>query len=228
MLTPYDWQESITHRASYVNSRLETGSPVLAVSLEEGVLIFTVRRHSRKIFEIYDRLAYSAIGQQSDVESLRVAAVEFAHQEGFQRSESDVTIQRVVGALSQPLKRAFGDLTTAPFVVRALFVQMGSTPADDVYQILDYDGDFTQRTERAYLVGSPEAVSAISEQLNAIQLDGLTVERAVPLLQPVWARGIAPDGDRDFAELTKDLTPEAALLERGKDGYSRFRTLFGG
>lgn len=228
MLTPYDWQESITHRASYVNARLETGSPVLAISLDEGVLIFTVRRHTRKIFEIYDRLAYSAIGQQSDVESLRVAAVEFAHQEGFQRSESDVTIQRVVGALSQPLKRAFGDLTTAPFVVRALFVQLGRSPADDVYQILDYDGDFTQRRERAYLAGSPEAVSALSERFAEIPLEGLTVEQAVPLLQPVWARGIAPEGDKDFAELTRELTPEAALLERGKEGPSRFRTLFGG
>jgi hypothetical protein len=34
-------------------------------------------------------------GQQADVEAMRVTAIEFAHQEGYARSESDATIGRV-------------------------------------------------------------------------------------------------------------------------------------
>src|SRR6476661_1608987 len=113
MLTPYDWQEGIGNRAQYIEGKLAQGSPVLALSRPEGILFFTYRRQTRKIYEIYDRLILAGIGQQSDVDAIRNAALEFASREGFQRSEEDVTIQRVVNALSAPLKRAFGDFGSA-------------------------------------------------------------------------------------------------------------------
>lgn len=53
---------------------------------------FTVKRTQRKVFEIYDELMYSAIGAQADVEAVRLAAIDFAHQEGFARSPDDVSI----------------------------------------------------------------------------------------------------------------------------------------
>ena len=62
MLTPFDWQEGISNRASYVEGRLEQGAPILARSTDAGIVLFTYRRQSPKIFEVYDRIAYSAIG----------------------------------------------------------------------------------------------------------------------------------------------------------------------
>src|SRR3954462_3208733 len=121
MYTPYDWQESIGNRASYIEGKLSQGAPAMAVSLDAGILVFTYRSQAQKIYEIYDRLIFAAIGQQSDIEALRTAAVEFTHQEGYNRSEQDVTIQRVASAMSTPLKRSFGDFSTAPFVARGLF-----------------------------------------------------------------------------------------------------------
>src|SRR3569832_2774998 len=100
MFTPYDWQEGIGNRAQYIEAKLAQGAPVVAVSLEDGILVFTYRRQARKIYEVYDRLIFAGIGQQSDVEALRMAAVDFASQEGYNRSEQDVTIQRVATALS--------------------------------------------------------------------------------------------------------------------------------
>ena len=79
----------------------------MGLSYDKGVLLFTVKRTQRKIFEIYDQLMYSAIGNQADVEAVRLAAIDFAHQEGFHRSPDDVSIQRLVGfAISPPLKRS--------------------------------------------------------------------------------------------------------------------------
>lgn len=225
MFTPYDWQEGIGHRAQYVESRLASGSPVLAVSLQEGILAFTVRRQARKIFEIYDRLMFSAIGQQSDVESMRSAAIDFAHQEGYQRSEQDVTIQRVVGTLSQPLKRAFGDFATAPFVMRCLFMEVCPTAADDTYCVMDYDGDYTIRKNYAYLAGSPESVDIIKPALAELDLTKLKAEKAIEKLQPIWAKAMDPSGEKNFAKLTENLEPEAALLDRDPKGETRFRLL---
>lgn len=225
MMTPFDWQEGIATRAQYIESRLMAGTPVVAVSLDAGILIFTVRRQAPKIFEIYDRLAYAAIGQLSDVESMRVAALDFAHQEGFQRSEQDVTIQRVVNALSQPLKRAFGDLTAAPLIVRSLFAELGKTPAEDLFYLVDYDGDFSIRRNSAYLPGSAEAAEKLKEGLSKLDFAKKTPEAALELLKPVLASAIDPSGSKSFESLTELLVPEAALLERVVVGEDRFRIM---
>jgi proteasome alpha subunit len=228
MLTPYHWQEGIGHRASYVESRLASGTPVLTLSIPDGVIAFTVRRQARKIYEIYDRLMFSAIGQQSDVEAMRVAAIEFAHQEGYNHSEQDVTIQRVVAALSQPLKRAFGDFNTAPFVVRSMFAEVGDAPAQDAFYLLDFDGDFAVLNGSAHLAGSEEAASAVREGLGGLEGRPLKPEEAIEALKPLWARAFDPEGDKPFEALAKDLTPEVALLRRAPDRQRRFEALLGG
>lgn len=227
MLTPYDWQEGISHRAQYVESRLASGTPVIALSLETGVLAFTVRRQARKIYEVYDRLLFSAIGQQSDVESLRVAAIEYAHQEGYQRSEEDVTVQRVVAALSQPLKRAFADFNTVPFVAKSIFAQVEDDPERDEYYVLDYDGDFSVRQGMAYLAGSDEGSHAIKEAFESQELGNLSVEKAIEALKPIWAAAMDPTREKSFEALTENLTPEAVLLERRPRGETRFRNVLG-
>lgn len=213
------------HRSEYVESRLKSGTPVLLVSIEAGILALTVRRHARKIYEIYDRLLLGAIGQQSDVEQIRVSAIEFSHQEGFQRSEDDVTIQRVVNALSQPLKRAFGDFNTAPFVFRGLFGEVGDTPSDDAIFLLDYDGDFSMLNRRGYLAGDQDTADRLKASLGELDLDKLTPSKAIDHLKKIWANALEPDGNRDFESLTENLYPEIALLARHPEGEERFKAL---
>lgn len=224
MLTPYDWQEGIGHRAGYVESKLEQGAPVLALSIDDGVLMFTYRRHARKIYEVYDQLAFGAIGQQSDVESLRIAAIDFAHQEGFNRSEQDVTVQRVVTALSASLKRAFADFNTAPFVAKALFAEVGEKPGDDSYYVLDYTGDYTSRHHFAYCAGTQELSDPFKDALSQVKSKELDSERGIATLQSIWDQvmGSVPDG------AASQLYPEAALLERALIHENRFRVLLSG
>lgn len=225
MVTPYDWQEGIGHRAAYVESRLAGGTPVLMLSVKEGVLALTVRRQARKIYEVYDRLMMGAIGQQSDVEAVRIAAIDFAHQEGYQRSESDVTIQRLVTALSQPMKRAFADFNLAPVIARTLFAEVGKAPEDDKFYVLDYDGDFSVRAGGAYIVGSEEAAGVVRNRLPDLASSGLSQQNAIKELKLLWAAAASPGEDLTFEKLTEDLEPEVALLSRSTDSESRFRLI---
>ncbi|MBN8690192.1 MAG: hypothetical protein J0L72_05290 [Armatimonadetes bacterium] len=225
MITPFDWQESMGHRASFVQTRLQSGTPVLMASVTEGILAFTMRRNARKLFEIYDRLMFSAIGQQSDMEQIRVASIDFAHQEGFNRSEEDVTIQRVVSAISAPLKRAFADFNTAPFVVQGLFAEVADSPEGDQYYLLDFDGDFTTLKARGYLCGSTEGDAAIHAELKKIDFLKLDLKSAIAELQRVWALALSPDGKQSFEKLSQNLVPEVALLERAPKGEQRFKLL---
>lgn len=224
MVTPYDWQEGIGNRAQYIEGRLAQGAPVLAVSLDAGILVFTFRRQARKIYEIYDRLVFAGMGQQSDVEALRVAALEFASREGYNRSEEDVTIQRVATAVSAPVKRAFSDFSSAPIVARSLFGEVNVRPEDDLYYALDYDGDYAMSRRFSAIAGTEAVVEAARERLAHVAADS-TPEAAMAQLQEIWIAIQNPENDPNAEDPTKGLRPEAFLVERSDVRENRFRQL---
>jgi proteasome alpha subunit len=237
MLTPYDFQENVQQRAQYILNRLREGSPVVGISSDDGLMLLSMKRKGRKIFEVYDRLMCSAMGHQADIENLRLAAIDFAHQEGFVRSPDDVTIQRVVGfALSPALKKAFGDALVAPFVVRALFAELGSTPEKDVLYTLNYDGEFAPFRQFAVIAGSVQAEDTAMEHLE-VAFSGKvpTLEKAIPAGMIAWgmAREAAQDeyenstSESDARLRLKDelrnAELEVGLLERNTTRENRFR-----
>jgi proteasome alpha subunit len=194
---------------------------------------------------------FSAIGNQSDIENLRVSAINLAHQEGFERSPDDVTVQRLVGfALSPALKKAFGDQLTIPLVVRALFAEMGRTESGDVFVTLNYDGEFRQYKDVAVIAGTQIAEDRMLERLG--EPDGRwTREDALRRALLAWAVGARsalqahvdePAGAHDPLDPLRDLDePDAdrvflhdelktgvlavGILERRGNRESRFRML---
>lgn len=216
MFTPYDWQEGIGNRAQYIEGKLAQGAPVLAVSLEAGVLIFTMRRQARKIYEIYDRLGYAGMGQQSDVEGIRLASLEFASKEGYNRSEEDVTIQRVATAISGSVKRAFSDFSSAPVVARSLFAEVNEKISDDLYYVIDYDGDFEMSRNSAVVSGSEDMSKELKTKLDAIPASN-SVADALSQLTEIWHNA------QEEREEKEHLKPEAILIERSDARENRFR-----
>jgi proteasome alpha subunit len=251
MYSPYDFNESIAHRAEYVEERLKGGAPVVALSYDQGILVFTLKRTQRKVYEIYDKLIYSAIGNQADVEAVRLAAIDFAHQEGFARSPDDVSIQRLVGfAISPPLKRSFGDTFNTPTVMRAVFAEIGRLPQDDAFFVLNYDGDFTTRTRFAAVAGSEAAEEAMRQALGRPG-EVPNLPAALQRAAEAWRAGSRSpqhdDDDDDHDEeadtggepeaaaagadadplqaALQDMQIEAAVLERNSPRESKFRLL---
>ena len=237
MVSPYDFNQTIAHRAEYVEERLKGGAPVVGISYEGGVLLLSARRTQRKVFEIYDKLMYSAIGNQSDVEAVRLASIDFAHQEGFARSADDVSIQRLVGfTLSPPLKRSFGDSFNTPNVLRALFAEVGSTPERDSFFVLNYDGDFTSHTGFAVAAGSDAAATAMREELEKEAGADFpsAIRRATGALRAGMRDAAKRDeDDEESTEPTDGLQElldsgghlEGGILERNSPRESKFRLL---
>ncbi|HLJ57405.1 MAG TPA: hypothetical protein VKT77_20370 [Chthonomonadaceae bacterium] len=252
MFTPYDYNEAIGHRKDAIDERLREGSPVVGLAYEGGLLLLTVRRAQRKIYEIYDRQMFSAIGMQADVENIRLAVIQQAHQEGFERSPDDVSLQRLVGFyLSPALKKAFGDQWQGvPFVIRALFAEVGRGKAGDVFYTLNYDGEFRQSAGAAVIAGTQSAEDRMLERIGEPET-ALTREEALNTALLAWSVGarealktrrkadrddydeINPLRDLDESEADrvflrdelKTGTVEAAVLERRGARESRFRLL---
>lgn len=223
MVSPYDWQEAIAHRAQFIESRIAAGVPVVALSVDEGIVVGTYRKRVQKVYEIYDRLMYAGIGQQSDIESLRVAAVDFSHREGFQRSEEDVSIQRVVNALSQPVKEAFANFSSAPWVARAMFMEVGDTCKDDRYYCLDYDGDFSTEHMRCCLAPDKDDEAKVEEELEKIGRDAPLTD-VVAALKNVLEHTMSKEHASKHHE-GQELALEVAVLFRNASGDRRFRLL---
>lgn len=245
----FDYNEADRHRRDHVEGYLSQGSPIVGISYDAGLLLLTVRRAQRKVFEIYDRLIYSAIGRQADVEAVRIGSINFAHQEGYERSPDDVTAQRMVGfQLSPALKRLFGDQWNAPAVIRALFGELGKTPADDLFFTLNYDGEFSQSGGFAAVAGTPEAEDRMALWLMGVGPE-TTRDQALERALKAWAVGAMesrrrkmgqeddeeenPLRDIDEAEqiagfLREELKTsqvEVGLLERFTTRESKFRLL---
>lgn len=252
--TPYDWQQTLRQKADYAEDRLRGGSPVVALSCEEGILLLTTRRTQRKIFEIYDRLAFAGLGTPSDLEAVRQRAVDFTHAEGYQRSPEDVSIQRVVGfAISPLLKRSFADPLRTPLVLRGLFAQLGKDPEGDLFMVLGYDGEFTSHRGRVGVAGADVAERGMERVLaggGAHETSVPTLDQAMEIALDAWAAGpwaleasgIAPEEEanagaaeerlpsrkelrRVLAERLRQESLEAAVLERDTARERRLRAL---
>lgn len=248
MYTPFERNQAYGYRKEGIESRLREGSPVVGVSIDEGILLLTVRRSQRKIYEIYDRHMFSAIGMQGDIEEVRVGTIQTAHQEGYERSPDDVTLQRLVGfSLSRQLKRAYSDLWSgAPLVIRALFAELGRTAERDVFYALNYDGEFRVSHGVAVIGGTESAEATMLDRLGEGN-SGWTREEALQKALSAWTVGAREslrsqnvtrdeDDDSPFQEREaeeeeqaflhdelKTGTLEVALLERHTTRETRFR-----
>lgn len=228
-MTPYDWQSSLAQRAQYIQDRLTLGLPAAAVSAPEGIVIVSVARSSQKIFEIHDRLSMVGLGQQADIEALRVGAIDFCHKEGFERSEDDVTLGRLTMSMSQGLKRAFADFRAAPIAVRTLIAEIGDEPAKDSFLVMDFDGEYQAQSRVACIAGREADAEAMKLSLLKLKpgkpaklaesICGI-LEEALP---PQLKRDL-PNGDGQPAAREK-LKREAVLVRRGEGLERRFSVI---
>lgn len=191
---PYRWVEAIANRREYVETQLATGSPVVALSYEDGILLLTVGE--QKLFEIYDRIALGAIGHPGDIERLRLSAIELASTEGFTRAAADVSLRRLAYySLSPVMKNAFEQIYAAPFLARLLFAEIGAQPAEDFFLRVEYDGAISTRgwkhsqSNGAVLGGTSAATEAMETFLQNEQGKPGKLADALELALDIWTVG---------------------------------------
>jgi proteasome alpha subunit len=171
------------------------------------------------------------MGRQSDVESIRIAAIDSAHREGFQRSEDDVCLSRLVGfGISPAVKQVYNDQRAVPLTIRALFAELHDSAADDVFCTLNYDGEYRISKGSAVITGVRSADDVAKDILKDAAPN--TRDEAIQLAAKVWAHAYnamrharKPGGDVD--ENGVRLTPAAAFrgaLEKGQVLEAAFLT----
>jgi proteasome alpha subunit len=219
--------------------QLATGSSVVALAYDEGILLLTVGQ--QKLFEIYDRIALGAIGHPGDIERLRMAAIELASTEGFTRSAADVSLRRLAYySLSPVMKNAFEQIYGAPFLARLLFVEIGTSPGDDLFLEVEYDGAINLRSSDggnrpfAVLAATKKSAEQMAEFLSKRFQSGKDLPATLDLALDAWTVGqlktdeAMPADDvirRQRSERLGSGTISAAVLERNTNRAVRYRAV---
>ncbi|MDR3106701.1 MAG: proteasome subunit alpha, partial [Bifidobacteriaceae bacterium] len=147
-------EQIIKDRADFARRGVARGRPAVVISAADGVLLAAANasRALKKLSEIYDRLAFAAVGKWSEFEALRVAGIRYADLRGYSYDRSDGTARGLAGADAQSIAAAFtGD--PKPLEVELAVAQVGVSQAADAVFHVNFDGSVSDELPWAVLGG---------------------------------------------------------------------------
>jgi proteasome alpha subunit len=199
-------EQVMKDRADYARKGIARGRSLVALECASGVLIVADNgsRTLSKISEIYDRVAFAAVGKYNEFQMLRVAGVRHADLKGYSYSREDVSAKELANAYAQTLGQVFTH-EMKPYEVELLVAEVGHADDDhaEMYHLF-YDGVVIDERRYAVLGGQTEQ---ITEQLESQYADGMALGDALKL----GAKVLGTDGNSLGADQL-----EVALLDRSR------------
>jgi len=220
MSTPFyvSPEQLMKDRADFARKGIARGRSVVAVQYADGVL-FASENPSQalhKVSEIYDRIAFAAVGRYNEFENLRIAGVRLADMRGYAYDRRDVTGRGLANAYAQTLGTIFSSGGEKPYEVEIFVAEIGAAAADDQIYRLTYDGQVADEHGYAVMGGAAEVVAGY---LKDHYTEGSSLEEALRLA--VAALGHTETENRVIP--AEDL--EVAVLDRTRVQPRKFARL---
>ena len=149
-------EQLMKDRADFARKGIARGRSVVVLAYDNGIA-FVAENPSRalhKISEIYDRIAFAAVGKYNEFENLRVAGVRYADLRGYSYDRSDVTARGLANAYAQTLGTVFTQ-ESKPYEVEIVVAEVGTSPASDQVYRLTYDGSVADEHGFVAMGGGP-------------------------------------------------------------------------
>src|SRR5206468_5027429 len=154
-------EQLMKDRADFARKGIARGRSLMALQCEPGVLIVADNpsKTLSKISEIYDRIAFAAVGLYSEYQLLRIAGVRMADMKGFSYSREDVSAKELANAYAQTLGQVFTH-EMKPYEVELLVAEVGRADDDhaEMYHLF-YDGVVMDEQRYAVLGGQAEQIT---------------------------------------------------------------------
>jgi proteasome alpha subunit len=116
-----------------------------------------------KIGEIYDKIAFAAVGKYNEFESLRQAGVRYADVRGYSYDREDVTARGLASVYAQSLGAVF-TAEQKPFEVELAVAEVGPTQAEDHLYRLTFDGSIADEHQFVVMGGQADKVSSAIDE----------------------------------------------------------------
>jgi proteasome alpha subunit len=212
-------EQSMKDRADYARKGIARGGSVIVLTYADGILLVAENRSRalHKVSEIYDRLAFAAIGKYNEFENLRIAGIRIADLRGYGYDRRDVTGRSLANAYAQALGTIF-TTEPKPYEVELMVAEVGVTPDGDQIYRLTYDGSVADERSYAVMGGASERIQRV---LDSGFRPGLRLAEAVQL--SVRALQDTAEGART---VTQELL-EVAVLDRTRPRARKFARISG-
>jgi proteasome alpha subunit len=214
-------EQVMKDKSDYARKRISQIRSGVVITCEAGILFVAPNpsRALRKFSELYDRIAFAAVGRYNEFETLRKAGVRYADMTGFQYDRRDVTARGLADWYAQLLGALFTD-SQKPYEVELVVAEVSTAQdSDQIYRII-FDGSVAEEHAGFVVMGGP--ADQVAEVLKASYRPGLSLTEAMTLA--IQALAVQNDGGRPDSITADQL--EAALLERSRT-HRAFRRLAG-
>ena len=211
-------EQLMKDRADFARKGIARGRSVAVLQYADGI-VFVSENPSQalhKVSEIYDRIAFAAVGRYNEFENLRIAGVRLADMRGYAYDRRDVTGRGLANAYAQTLGTIFSSGGEKPYEVEIFVAEVGDTVEDDQIYRLTYDGQVADEHGFAVMGGNTEAVTG---HLRENYRPGSSLGEVLQLA--VGALGQSDAGSRVIA--AADL--EVAVLDRTRSQQRKFKRL---
>jgi proteasome alpha subunit len=223
-------EQAMRDKDDYARKGVARSRSSVVLQYAGGILMVTPNVSSvlHKISELYDRIAFAAVGRYNEYENLRKAGVTYADVTGYQFDRGDVTGRGIANWYAQTLGTIFSEPTGKPYEVEIVVAEVGLRPDGDQIYRITWDGLVSDEPGFVGFGGQADQVSAaLKERFH----DGMSLTEA---LGAALAALAAPNsqgssgsstGNGQQAELTASQL-EVAILDRAR-AHRTFRRLLG-
>jgi len=212
-------EQAMKDKADYARKGIARGRNSVVVTYDEGILFVAPNPSSalHKVSEIYDRIAFAAVGRYNEYENLRVAGVRFADTRGYQYAREDVTARGLANWYAQVLGSIFTE-SNKPYEVEIVVAEVGdSQDADQMYRIT-FDGSVADEHGFVAMGGQAEQVAGVLKERFA---GGMPIAAALgTAIAALSSQGNGERGEINATQL------EVAVLARGR-AHRSFRRVRG-
>jgi proteasome alpha subunit len=216
-------EQQMKDRADYARKGIARGRSVVVLHYSDGILFVAENRSQalHKVSEIYDRIAFAAVGRYNEFENLRQAGIRYADLRGYSYDRTDVTGRGLANTYAQVLGTIFSSGGDKPYEVEIVVAELGAAPAQDQIYRLTYDGSVADEANFAVMGGSADA---IAEVVSSGFSPGLSLADAAKLA----VRALSSDGGPSASPRVLGVEAlEVAVLDRTRAMPRKFRRIKG-
>ncbi len=216
-------EQLMKDRADYARKGIARGRSVVVLAYDDGIAFATENpsRALHKVSEIYDRIAFAAVGKYNEFENLRVAGVRYADLRGFSYDRRDVAARGLANAYAQTLGTVF-TTESKPLEVELVVAEVGDGPDTDQIYRLSYDGSVTDEQGFVVMGGQSER---LREEIAGQWAPGMPLAGVLDLA--VRVLGTPGEGEQtDDRRVIPAAQLEVAVLDRTRPRRA-FRRLTG-
>ncbi|OFE17568.1 proteasome subunit alpha [Humibacillus sp. DSM 29435] len=199
-------EQVMKDRADFARKGIARGRSVIVLGYDKGIA-FVAENPSRalhKVSEIYDRIAFAAVGRYNEFESLRVAGIRYADLRGYSYDRTDVTARALANSYAQTIGAVFTQ-EQKPFEIEIVVAEVGRTADGDQIFRLTYDGSVADEQGFVAMGGA----SDIAEQrLGQAWRPGLSLAEALRMAVDVLAAPAAAPGSAAQPGAAAAASPE--------------------